>query len=244
MGGPFRGGFGAGPLQLGLGRGMLLIMIVTSAVFVLCMLRPALIGYLILTPQIALRHFALWQPLTALFTHVDFRSFLIDMLMFWLIGSFVERSVGRRETLALFLVSGVGGYLVAAVVGLWLAPHTPFYSANPALFAMIMMPAFLFGRRNVLALGVVPGRADVISIIFALIWLISASYSGGIPLVAGDLAGALAAWLWTRRNLQVARRMGGTVGRVRLWWLRRRYKVLQGGKGREDRGRNEKRWLN
>ena len=58
------------------------------------------------------------------------------------------------------------------------------------------------------------------------------------PSAVGDLIAGGATWLLVRRG---PRRIGlsSNLARARLWWLRRRYKVLEGGKSK-----SEKRWMN
>src|SRR5262245_34337283 len=102
-----RGGIGgfmgsAGRSQWRLERGMLTLIIASTAVSLLAVLVPALAPHLVLIPERALKHFELWQPVTALFVELSLGSFIFEMLFLWLMGSFVERSVGQREVIVLF----------------------------------------------------------------------------------------------------------------------------------------------
>src|SRR5262245_4689701 len=116
--GGFRGGMGSSPWRLE--RGMLALMVVSAVVFVLSAVVPGLHDHLVLVPRRALRGLALWQPLTALFTNLTFGRFVLDLVFLWLMGSFVERAIGRRDAVVLYLTSGVVAYFATAAAGLWL----------------------------------------------------------------------------------------------------------------------------
>src|SRR5262249_24313555 len=158
---------GTGLWQLRLGRGMLAVLLASVAVSLLVALVPELAAHLVLFPERALRHLELWQPLTALFVHLSLGSLLFTALLLWLLGSFVDRAVGSRETVLLVLVTGVTGYFALAAVALALGlGRRPFFGADPSLFALMLAPAFIYGRQQILMMGVLPARADVISWIF------------------------------------------------------------------------------
>jgi len=230
----------AGRGQFRLERGMLLVIALSTFVLVLSALFPTLPQHLVLVPSRALRHFELWRPVSALFAYLSLGAFVFDMIFLWLMGSFIERALGRRDTLIMFAVTGVLGYFAAALAGVALRMDEPLAGAEPTLFAMMLGPAFLYGRQRVLLFGALPARADVISWIFCSIWIAAALLRHDYASVAGDLAAGGAAFVLVRRRSSGgATGLGTNLARARLWWLRRRYKVIQGGKS----GR-EKRWMN
>src|SRR5262245_6919185 len=234
-----RGGMGgfmgsAGRSQFRLEHGMLSLILASTAVSLAGWLVPALLPHLVLTAERALKHFELWQPLTALFVHVSLGSFVFDMLFLWLMGSFVERALGRRESIVLFVATGVAGYFATAAVALSLGfARRPFFGADPAMFALMLAPAFIYGRQQVLLFGAMPARADVISWIFCGAWLAAALFlKQDFAGAAGDLIAGSATWILVRHGPRRAgtAALATNLARARLWWLRRRYKVLEGGK--------------
>src|SRR5258706_73268 len=103
---PLFGGFrGPSASQFRLGRGMLAIMVATSAVSLACAIWPSLRPHLVLIPQRALRGLELWQPLTATFVHLQVSGFLLNLLMLWLMGGFVEQAIGARRSIRLCLAT-------------------------------------------------------------------------------------------------------------------------------------------
>src|SRR4051812_39876084 len=54
----------------------------------------------------------LWQLATALVVHLDPISFFFNMIGLWFVGATVERSIGTRRFLTLFLVSGIAANVV------------------------------------------------------------------------------------------------------------------------------------
>jgi hypothetical protein len=93
----------------------------------------------------------------------------------------------------------------------------------------------------------VPARADIISLIFCGIWLLRhiidvfSGRSYALAIIGGDLAAVGIAWIFIRRGVPSfgLRALSLRIDRLRLWWLRRRYKVLDGGKGKD-----EQKWMN
>src|SRR5262249_46488929 len=111
---------------------------------------------------------------------------------------------------------------------------------TPALFAMMASIAFIYGRTQILFFGAMPARADVIAWIFCGIGLAMDLFRGDYPSVLADVVAAATAWVILREHVRFFS-FSGNWARLRLWWLRRRYKVLDGGKSREGR---EKKWMN
>src|SRR5216110_469434 len=56
----------------------------------------------------------LWQPITALFVHLDFLNFLFNLIGLWSVGSTIDRARGTRRFLTLFFVTGVLANLAIA----------------------------------------------------------------------------------------------------------------------------------
>jgi membrane associated rhomboid family serine protease len=222
--------------QFRLGYGMLVLILATSAVSLACAVWPALRPHLVLIPERTLRAHELWQPLTATFAHLEAGSFVFHLLMLWLMGGFVEQAIGARRSIQLCLVTATVGYLVAAGVGLWLAPGAAMAGTDPFLFVLLAAGGVLYGRQQVLFFGAMPARADVISWIFCGIWLVMLLAGRDFVGVARDLAAFAISVLMLRRGMMSAT-MKGAIPRLRLWWLRRRYKVIDGGKGKKT-------WLN
>jgi len=138
---------------------------------------------------------AYWQPLTAMFTHVEVWHIGFNMLALWFLGPQLEAAVGRARFLALYLLSG----LVGSLFVYWFAPaYSLTIGASGAIFG-------LMGGLLVIALKV---KADVRQLLMwiGLNFLITVVGRGFISwqghlggFIGGVLIGAIIAYA-PRRN--------------------------------------------
>lgn len=129
-----------------------------------------------------------WRLLTALFVHGGFFHLALNMLALWMLGQSLEPMLGRARYLTLYLVSGLGGSVMVAV----LAPGSPTVGASGAIFGL--MAALLIIGRHIGAN--VTGLLVILGINFALGFFI-----GNIAWQAhlgGAIVGALIALILTR----------------------------------------------
>lgn len=59
----------------------------------------------------------LWRLVSSVFLHVGFLHLFFNVYACYILGSFVERLVGRWEMLAVFMLSGIGGSAASAFLG-------------------------------------------------------------------------------------------------------------------------------
>lgn len=108
-----------------------------------------------LYPSLSLLSFEPWRLLTALFVHGGFIHLALNMLALWLIGQSLEPMLGRARFLALYLISGLGGSVMVALI----APGQLTVGASGAIFGM-MAALLIIGRHigaNVTGLLVILG---------------------------------------------------------------------------------------
>lgn len=94
-----------------------------------------------LYPNLSVYSFEPWRLLTAVFVHGGFIHLALNMLALWMIGQSLEPMLGRARFLALYLISGLGGSVMAAI----LAPLTATVGASGAIFGM-MAALLIIGR--------------------------------------------------------------------------------------------------
>ena len=239
-GGGFRRTGGSGGASMWrVERGMLGLMIATVAVFVVGAYWSPLLQALLLDPVATLKHGQLWRLVTSAFVHGGFVPFLLGVLGLWWIGSFIERAVGTSRALFMFFAFTIVGSLVVASLALWTKyPHNP-TGSGAALFGFIAASAFIYGPQPVLLFGAKPARADIVAWIFCGIILFMELVQRDFLGACGDLAAGVTAWFVSRGGMP-SFDLGTRWARLRLWWLRRRYKVLDGGKSSS----REKKWMN
>jgi membrane associated rhomboid family serine protease len=139
-----------------------------------------------------------WRLFTAAFLHIGLVHLVLNMLALLVFGSELERQLGRRRFLALYLLSALGGAAAIQVLG---APGGAVAGASTAIYG-------LMGGLGVLLLS---RRQDVRGLVTLLAINVFISFLPGVSLLGhlgGLVAGALAAGILvlTRRRagLQVA----------------------------------------
>jgi membrane associated rhomboid family serine protease len=156
-----------------------------------------------------------WLPLSYLFLHGSPMHLLMNMLMLYILGSEVERSLGRLHFLILYFVSGILGGLGWALL-IW--PYGEVcVGASGAIFGLLGAFAALYPQREVtlLVFFVFPitMRAWVLAVVLAVVQLLimMSPYAGGVAYsahLAGGLAGLVYVLTLFRQDV------------VRSWWRR------------------------
>ena len=152
-----------------------------------------------LYPDLFLAPFEPWRMLTAVFAHGGFIHLGLNMLALWMLGQSLEPMLGRTRYLALYLISGLGGSVMVAI----LAPGSWTVGASGAIFGLLAS-LLIIGRHigaNVTGILVILG----INFAFGL-------FVGGISWQAhlgGAVVGALVALIYVKtkrreqRTLQI-----------------------------------------
>jgi membrane associated rhomboid family serine protease len=195
----------------------------------------ALFTYIALGPRVF--HGQPWQLLTGLVIEVDPIVFLFNLLGLWFTGAMVERSLGTRRFLVLFLAAGVlSNVAIAATSQLWgWQPPVGCWLAVHALFVAF---ARIFDREEMM---IVPGlfvRARHIGIFWVVFALFMSAIRGDYPFVVGVVVSSITGFLLAGRG-----GLKEAFDTFRARRLRQRYKVLDGGvPGRAKKGRSQKYW--
>jgi len=141
-----------------------------------------------LYPNLFALPFEPWRLLTALFVHGGFVHLALNMLALWMLGQSLEPMLGRVRYLALYLISGLGGSVMVAL----LAPGSWTVGASGAIFGLLAS-LLIIGRH----IGAnVTGILVVLGINFAFGFFV-----GGISWQAhlgGAIVGALVALIYVK----------------------------------------------
>jgi len=173
-----------------------LLLVTTGFLFVQVFL-PELEPHLLLRWQ----GFRPWQLVTAMFCHADAFHFGFNMFMLWMFGSAVERSIGSRRLIILYLFAGIFGNLAWLLSGLC-PPNVATLGASGAVFGLLFAYARLFPNQTILVLFIFPLKARNFAIFAGAIELIGAmrTTSDGVA-HAVHLFGAIAAALYLEYEL-------------------------------------------
>jgi len=193
------------------------LILISLAVFVLeFFIRGYIIYFLGLVPVKVLGSGWLWQIFTYLFVHGGFWHFFFNMLMLWIFGGIMERTMGGAEFLRYFLVTGVG----AGIVTLLFSPNSsvPVVGASGAIYGLMIAFAIFYPDAKVYLYFLFPVTSRQM-VIFLVILELAMSFSGTNPHVANvaHLGGMLVGYLYLRRS-----RMSGAVGRMKNLFARQK----------------------
>ncbi len=139
-----------------------------------------------------------WTLLGAVFSHVAFWHIFLNMYVLLSFGTVLERLLGARLFLTMYLFCGIISSFVHAAVSNWLLqqPDLPALGASGAISGLILVFALLFPKVKLYILGLIPAPALIGALVFVGldIWgLVSQAEGGGLPIGHGaHLGGALA----------------------------------------------------
>ena len=179
-----------------------IIIIANVIAFILQLIIPRFFDFFALTPVMALNG-AYWQFITYMFLHGGFWHIFINMFILSMFGALLEKSLGTRRFLILYLGSG----FFSAVFYLLLSAELfiPMVGASGAIFAVITAFAFKYPNANVLMFFLFPLKVKYAVIILGIIEL----FLGVLDLqmgianfghLGGILAGFLIMLYWRRRD--------------------------------------------
>jgi len=148
-------------------------------------LRAPMAKHLALGPLVAAGEF--WQPVTALFVHLDFWSFLFDLIGLWFVGATIERALGRRRFLLIFFGAGLAANVAVALLATALGWAGIFAGCGDAVLAIFVALGVLYGRTPVRVFGSLVLQARILTWVLVGMSVLSALLQGAWPTLAGTL---------------------------------------------------------
>lgn len=170
-----------------------------------------------------------WQPLTALFVHFDFLSFVFNMIGLWFVGASIERTSGTRRFLQLFFTAGILGFVAMGLVGRASRSFVIGGGCSYAVLALFVAFGKMYNRTSVQVLGALHLQARYLALILV-------GWSVIAELAQGNWAGLAATLVATAVGFALS---GGTfadlLSPLRSRRLRRRYQILDGGQSKSKK---------
>lgn len=226
---------GGGPFAVAMPRIVKILMWVNVGVFIVQWLTghvfsqdPWFTNWFGLNPQDAVQGFRVWQFLTYGYLHSVLSPFhiVINMLMLWWFGSELARHYGTRRFLILYHLSIFAGGVLHAISAYVknAGAAASVIGASGAVYGLMVVYAFLFPRRIVYFMLIIPIEMRYLVMILVGLDLIS----GTSVLSTGTahfchLGGALAGFLYYRYH-----------GRIERFWERVETKIEEREAQRED----------
>jgi membrane associated rhomboid family serine protease len=171
-----------------------------------------------------------WQPLTSLFVHIDFISFLFNMVGLWFVGATVERQVGTRRFLTIFFAGGIVANVVMVLMSAWL--RMPIISAGCGSAVLTLFIAFgtIFDRQPARIMGGLVLESRIFTWILVGFTILMDVVSAVWPALVAHIVAMLLGYVMVGgRGERLRRYFSG----ARAKRSRRRYQVLEGGRGHE-----------
>lgn len=190
-------------------------------------LRIPITTHLALGPLVAAGE--VWQPATSLFVHLEWWSFVFDLIGLWFVGATIEQVLGRRRFLVLFLGTGLLANVAVAVVMAALRWSGFYAGCGDAVLALFVALGVIYGRTQVRVLGPLVLQARVLTAILVGLSIVGAISQAAWPSLAGTLVAVCVGYFLS----------GGKWSAIAAWlgrFSRRRRSilgVLEGGRGKK-----------
>jgi membrane associated rhomboid family serine protease len=159
-----------------------------------------------------------WQLLTAAFLHANLIHLLLNMYFLWVVGRELEPMYGPRDFLALYLSAAVFSTLGWAVWSEWVTHSpAPMVGASGAVFAVVVLYALYYPRRELLFMFVIPMEVWVfVGLLVASQVFLMLKGTESRTAVEAHVAGALYGYLFKRFDLRWSQMPWNRVRRPRL----------------------------
>ena len=147
---------------------------------------------------------AVWQLVSAMFTHVELWHIGFNMLALWMFGSPLEQTWGDRRFLTFYMVCLIGANLCQMLVATWILSSSgeahPSLGASGGTFGLLLGYGMLFPNNRMIVFPIpVEIRARTLVIIYGALALLL-GVTGWQPGIAhfAHLGGMLFGWLLIR----------------------------------------------
>jgi len=100
-------------------------------IFIITLIRPEIVYLLGLKPVLLSER--PWTIITSMFVHGGFLHILVNMISLYFLGSFLIRATGERSFVAVFLLGGLAGNILFALLG---DPLSTGVGASGGIFAL------------------------------------------------------------------------------------------------------------
>lgn len=140
----------------------LAILAICVAVSLLSLVAPGFVyGYLALNPAHVMQR--PWTIITHMFVHANFDHLFWNMLFLFFFGVELERRVGERRFLAIYMLSGL-----AAALGQMLVSTGTLIGASGALYGVLGCLAIIAPEIRILLFFIIPLRIQYAVVLFAI----------------------------------------------------------------------------
>jgi membrane associated rhomboid family serine protease len=135
-----------------------MLIMINVGIFILQSISPFITNLFMLHPVASESHW-IFQYFTACFLHGSFVHLLMNMLVLFFFGIFIEIKFGKYKFLTMYLVSGVLANIAFHVFD---TPTLPALGASGAIFGIITALAVMIPKQKVFIFGLIPAKLGVV----------------------------------------------------------------------------------
>ena len=139
-----------------------------------------------------------WRLITAMFLHYGILHIVLNMVLLWQLGRYLEEKLGPVRFLALYLLAGLGGNVAAYV---FTAPNQPAAGASTSIFGLVLAMIVVNRRLRLDITQLIPLLVVNLLFTFTVPNVSVAGHLGG--LVAGGAVAAVLAYAPAARRTMV-----------------------------------------
>jgi membrane associated rhomboid family serine protease len=189
---------------------------INVAVFILQQVAASWVNQWFMLDVYAVRDGQVWRLLTFAFLHDGFLHIFFNMLFLWWFGSDVEQLYGRKEFLAIYLISALLGGVAYEIWGLTRDSNSYCLGASGAVSTMLILCALHYPRRIIHVFAVLPVPIWLFAIFCVgmdVYGLFHVTQTAVVVHLAGA-AFAVAYYKWQRSLTEIVSGL--------MWWRHRR----------------------
>ncbi len=193
------------PFRYTFNNAALIILAINIGVFMLTQVNPGLLEYLSLNVAYVIGGKMYFQFFTYMFAHASFYHLLGNMLAVLFFGVAVERSIGSKEFVLMYILIGILCGIISFVSYYFSGMYYTFLlGASGSVYAILLMYAVLFPHSKIFIWGIIPVPAPLLVLIYAgiSVWNQLFSVGSGIAHLT-HLAGFVLAWLYLKIRMGV-----------------------------------------
>ena len=186
------------PFKYSFKNATIIIVLINAGIFLLEKMFPQIQYFCSLNVYTCLAYKMFWQPFTYMFIHGSFTHVLFNMIGLFCFGLAVEKTVGTKEFVLMYLLIGFAGGIFSLAVYYFFGLYKVFLmGASGAVYGILLAYAILFPRSTIFIWGLIPVPAPVLVIAYALIEFFEQffSFRDGVA-HSVHLAGFAFAWLY------------------------------------------------
>ncbi len=194
------------PFRYSFSNAALIIIAINIGVFMLTQMSPHLQAYMSLNVVLVIEKGMYYQFFTYMFTHSSLYHLLGNMLGVLFFGLAIERSIGSKEFVLMYVLigflCGLTSFISYYFSGMY---YTFLLGASGSVYAILLMYAVLFPNARIFIWGILPVSAPLLVLIYAgiSVWNQLFSVGSGIAHMA-HLAGFVFAWLYLKIRMGIS----------------------------------------